>query len=75
MTATIASTVIPDQPAVMPVEEARELWRALADRFVTYKLLLYPKKTNIVYCNDANRRGRGRERSSSSRTAFSLLPV
>src|SRR5262245_54600424 len=39
------------------VEEARELWRALADRFATCKLVLHPEKTKIVYCKDANRRG------------------
>jgi len=38
-------------------EEARELWRALADRFATCKLVLHPEKTKIVYCKDANRRG------------------
>jgi group II intron reverse transcriptase/maturase len=38
-------------------EEARELWRALADRFATCKLVLHPDKTKIVYCKDANRRG------------------
>src|SRR5215813_13597668 len=37
-------------------EEARELWRALADRFGTCKLVLHPEKTKIVYCKDANRR-------------------
>src|SRR6516162_6533953 len=39
------------------VEEARELWRALADRFAACKLVLHPEKTKIVYCKDANRRG------------------
>jgi RNA-directed DNA polymerase len=39
------------------VEEAQELWRALADRFATCKLVLHPEKTKIVYCKDANRRG------------------
>ena len=39
------------------VEEARELWRALADRFTACKLALHPEKTKIVYCKDANRRG------------------
>ena len=38
-------------------EEARELWRALADRFATCKLVLHPEKTKIVYCKDVNRRG------------------
>ena len=38
-------------------EEARELWRALADRFAACKLVLHPEKTKIVYCKDANRRG------------------
>jgi RNA-directed DNA polymerase len=38
-------------------EEARELWRALADRFAACKLALHPEKTKIVYCKDANRRG------------------
>ena len=38
-------------------EEARELWRALADRFAACKLELHPEKTKIVYCKDANRRG------------------
>ena len=37
-------------------EEARELWRALADRFGACKLALHPEKTKIVYCKDANRR-------------------
>jgi len=35
-------------------EEARELWRALADRLATCKLVLHPEKTKIVYCKDAN---------------------
>jgi RNA-directed DNA polymerase len=39
------------------VEEAQELWRALADRFAACKLVLHPEKTKIVYCKDANRRG------------------
>jgi RNA-directed DNA polymerase len=39
------------------VEEAQELWRALADRFAACKLALHPEKTKIVYCKDANRRG------------------
>jgi len=39
------------------VEEAQELWRALADRFAACKLVLHPEKTKIVYCQDANRRG------------------
>jgi RNA-directed DNA polymerase len=39
------------------VEEARELWRALADRFMACKLALHPEKTKIVYCKDVNRRG------------------
>jgi len=39
------------------VEEARELWRALADRFAACKLVLHPEKTKIVYCKDAIRRG------------------
>jgi RNA-directed DNA polymerase len=39
------------------VEEARELWRALADRFAACKLVLHPEKTKIAYCKDANRRG------------------
>jgi len=38
-------------------EEARELWRALADRLAACKLVLHPEKTQIVYCKDANRRG------------------
>ena len=37
-------------------EEARALWRALADRFVGCKLVLHPEKTKIVYCKDGNRR-------------------
>jgi RNA-directed DNA polymerase len=38
-------------------EDARELWRALAERFTACKLVLHPEKTKIVYCKDANRRG------------------
>ena len=38
-------------------EDARELWRALAERFTACKLMLHPEKTKIVYCKDANRRG------------------
>ena len=38
-------------------EEARALWRALADRFAACKLVLHPDKTKIVYCKDANRHG------------------
>jgi group II intron reverse transcriptase/maturase len=38
-------------------DAARELWRALADRFAACKLVLHPEKTKIVYCKDANRRG------------------
>jgi group II intron reverse transcriptase/maturase len=38
-------------------EEARALWRALADRLAACKLVLHPEKTKIVYCKDANRRG------------------
>jgi group II intron reverse transcriptase/maturase len=38
-------------------EEARDLWRALADRFAACKLVLHPEKTKIVYCKDVNRRG------------------
>ena len=37
--------------------EARDLWRALADRFAACKLALHPEKTKIVYCKDVNRRG------------------
>ena len=37
-------------------EEARALWKALADRFAACKLALHPEKTKIVYCKDANRR-------------------
>ena len=37
--------------------EARELWRASADRFAACKLVQHPEKTKIVYCKDANRRG------------------
>jgi len=36
-------------------EEARGLWRALADRFAACKLVLHPEKTKIVYCKDVNR--------------------
>jgi RNA-directed DNA polymerase len=39
------------------VEEARELWRALAERLSACKLVLHPEKTKIVYCKDANRQG------------------
>jgi RNA-directed DNA polymerase len=39
------------------IEEARELWRALADRFAACKLVLHSEKTKLVYCKDANRRG------------------
>jgi len=39
------------------VEEARELWRALAARFAACKLVLHPEKTKIVYCKDAIRWG------------------
>ena len=38
-------------------EEARDLWRALADRFAACKLVLHPEKTKIVYCKDVNRHG------------------
>lgn len=38
-------------------EEAQALWRAIADRMATCKLVLHPQKTKIVYCKDANRRG------------------
>ncbi len=37
--------------------EARALWRALQARFTACKLVLHPRKTQIVYCKDANRRG------------------
>jgi group II intron reverse transcriptase/maturase len=39
------------------VEDARELWRALTDRFAACKLVLHPEKTKIVYCKDVHRRG------------------
>lgn len=38
-------------------EEAQALWRAIADRFASCKLVLHPEKTKIVYCKDVNRRG------------------
>jgi len=38
-------------------EEARALWRAIADRFAVCKLVLHPQKTKIVYCKDVNRHG------------------
>jgi len=38
-------------------EDARALWRAIADRFAACKLVLHPEKTRIVYCKDVNRRG------------------
>ena len=38
-------------------EEAQALWRALQDRFAACKLVMHPKKTKLVYCKDANRRG------------------
>jgi len=31
-------------------EDARALWRAIADRFAACKLVLHPEKTRIVYC-------------------------
>ncbi len=38
-------------------EDARALWRAIADRFAVCKLGLHPEKTRIVYCKDVNRHG------------------
>ena len=38
-------------------EDARGLWRAIADRFAACNLVLHPEKTRIVYCKDVNRRG------------------
>jgi group II intron reverse transcriptase/maturase len=38
-------------------EEAQALWRAIADRLATCKLVLHPEKTKIVYCKDVNRHG------------------
>lgn len=38
-------------------EEARALWKAIADRFAVCKLVLHPEKTKIVYCKDVNRKG------------------
>jgi RNA-directed DNA polymerase len=38
-------------------EDARALWRAIADRFAACKLVLHSEKTRIVYCKDVNRRG------------------
>ena len=35
--------------------EARDLWRALGDRFADCKLELHSQKTKIVYCKDVNR--------------------
>ena len=35
-------------------EDARALWRAIADRFAVCKLVLHPEKTRIVYCKDVN---------------------
>ena len=58
------------------VEEVRELWRALADRFAACKLVLHPEKTKIVYCKDANRRGDFPVIAFvSSRTAFNPQPA
>jgi RNA-directed DNA polymerase len=37
--------------------EAQALWRALADRFASLKLVLHPAKTKIVYCKDVIRHG------------------
>ena len=39
-------------------EQARALKDALAQRFAQWHLELHPHKTMIVYCKDANRRGR-----------------
>ena len=39
-------------------EQARALKDALAQRFAQWHLELHPHKTTIVYCKDANRRGR-----------------
>ena len=38
--------------------QARALKAALAQRFAQWRLALHPHKTRIVYCKDANRRGR-----------------
>jgi group II intron reverse transcriptase/maturase len=38
--------------------QARSLREALGARFTVCKLELHPEKTKIVYCKDANRRGR-----------------
>lgn len=35
--------------------QARDLWRALGDRFADCKLELHPQKTKIVYCKDVTR--------------------
>ena len=37
--------------------QARQLWRALGERFADCKLELHPQKTKIVYCKDVNRPG------------------
>jgi group II intron reverse transcriptase/maturase len=39
-------------------EQAQALKAALAQRFAQWHLELHPHKTTIVYCKDANRRGR-----------------
>jgi RNA-directed DNA polymerase len=35
--------------------QARDLWRALGERFADCKLELHPQKTKIVYCKDVTR--------------------
>jgi RNA-directed DNA polymerase len=37
--------------------EARDLWRAVAERFTACGLALHPRKTGLVYCKDTNRAG------------------
>lgn len=37
--------------------QARQVWRALAQRLADCGLELHPQKTRIVYCKDADRRG------------------
>lgn len=37
--------------------EARQLWRAVDERFAACGLVLHPRKTKLVYCKDTNRAG------------------
>jgi RNA-directed DNA polymerase len=50
--------------------QARRLWAEIARRLKTLGLELHPEKTKVVYCKDANRRGK----RSTPASTISAIP-